>query len=137
MLSAGQAEQAAEQLRAISQDDSGEMQDYVLYRYGYALAKAGKFAESSKVYQELSQKFPKSNYASGSSLAAGQALMRDKKYDEASEYFRRLLPVRDDTASEAAHLLCQIALMQGKAAEAIPIARNALSGLRVALALPL
>ncbi|MDZ4849304.1 MAG: tetratricopeptide repeat protein [Pirellulaceae bacterium] len=118
--------EAVELFAKASQEDNRDLQDYVLYRYGYALAKAGKFAESSKVYKELGEKFPQSPYASGSALAAGQALMRDKNFDQAAVYFKKLLANRDETASEAAHLLCQIAMMQGKAESAVPIARDAL-----------
>ncbi len=117
--------EAVVHFEAISKNE-GEMQDYILNRYGYALAKAGKFAESSAVFKTLSEKFPKSTYATGASLAAGQALMRDKKYDQAATYFQRLLPNKDSTASEAAHLLCQIALMKGPSTDAIAIARDAL-----------
>jgi len=109
----------------VAEVDNGPIQDYVLYRYGYALAKAGKFAESSAVYQKLSKQFPKSKYAAGSSLAAGQALMRDKKYSEAIQYFERLVPTKDDTAAEAAHLICQIAMMQNRPQESAKIARDA------------
>jgi len=105
--------------------DNGPIQDYVLYRYGYALAKDGKFAESSAVYQKLSTEYPNSKYAAGSSLAAGQALMRDKKYDEAIQFFDRLLPAKDDSAAEAAHLICQIAMMQNRPQESVRIARDA------------
>jgi TolA-binding protein len=125
LLAADKPQDAIEHYKAISENE-GDMQDYVLYRYGYALAKAGKFAESSAVYKTLGEKFPKSAYATGASLAAGQALMRDKNYEQAALYFQRLLPNKDNTASEAAHLLCQIALMKGPATEAIAIAREAL-----------
>jgi cellulose synthase operon protein C len=118
-------QEAIEHYEAISKNE-GEMQDYVLHRYGYALAKAGKFAESSAVYKLLGEKFPNSTYATGASLAAGQALMRDKNYEQAALYFRRLLPNKDHTASEAAHLLCQIALMKGPPSDAIAISREAL-----------
>jgi TolA-binding protein len=127
-LSLERAGEAAEILRKMSEvKDAGGIQDYILYRYAYALAKAGKYAESSAVYQELSRKFPQSKYASGASLAAGQTLMRDKQYTEAAAYFRQLLPQRSDTAAEAAHLLCQIAVIQGKATDSISIARDALT----------
>jgi TolA-binding protein len=101
--------------------------DYALYRYGFALAKAGKFNESSATYKRLGQLFPKSQYSQNSSLAAGQTLMRDKKYDEAYQAFEQLLKDKDDRAAEAAHWMCQISILKGKSAAAVPIARDAMS----------
>ena len=100
--------------------------DYALYRYGYALAKAGKFNESAAAYKKLSELFPKSQYSQNSSLAAGQTLMRDKKYDEAQQTFESLLAGKDERAVEAAHWICQISILKNKPAEAVSIARKAL-----------
>ncbi len=125
-LSADRADEATALLKSLSEAKQDEMLDYILYRYGYALSKSGKFEESSKVFQQLGEEFPKSKYAAGSLLAAGQTLMREKKYDEASAYFRKLLSMKNESSSEAAHLLCQIAMLQGKAADAVSIARDAL-----------
>lgn len=125
-LNQGNLQGAIDLFRKLSEDKNSPLQDYVLYRYGYALAKAGKFTESSAIYQRLSKEFPNSKYANGSSLAAGQALMRDKNYDGAAQAFKTLLPKQDETAAEAAHLLCQIALAQNKAADAVPVAKSAL-----------
>jgi TolA-binding protein len=100
--------------------------DYVMYRYAFALAKSGQFANSSDVYKKLAEQFPKSQYAANASLAIGQTLMRDKKYDEASRSLERLLGAKDERAVEAAHWLCQIAMLKDRPADAIPIAREAL-----------
>lgn len=100
--------------------------DYVMYRYAFALAKAGQFANSSNVYKKLAEQFPKSQYAANASLAIGQTLMRDKKYDEASRALERLLGAKDERAVEASHWLCQIAMLKNQPADAIPIAREAL-----------
>lgn len=100
--------------------------DYILYRYGFALAKAGNFNESASIYKRLGESFPKSQYAKNSSLAVGQSLMREKKYDEAVRAFEQLLPNKDERAAEAAHWICQVKTMQGKMSEVISIARNAL-----------
>ncbi len=101
--------------------------DYVLYRYAFALAKAGKFQESSAIYKKLSEQFPKSQYAQNASLATGQTLMRDNKYKEAWDAFSKLLGSKDERAAEAAHWMCQIAILQNRAKDAIPIARDALT----------
>lgn len=100
--------------------------DYALYRYGFALAKAGKFKESAEAYSKLSSLFPKSQYSENSALAAGQTLLRDKKYDEAKSVFERLLPAKDERAAEAAHWICQIAILKGKSVDAVPVAESAL-----------
>ncbi len=126
-LNLGNAAGAVELFQKLSTAKDAPLQDYVLYRYGYALAKAGKFNESSAVYQRLSKEFPSSKYANGSSLAAGQALMRDKNYDAAALVFNGLLAQKDESAAEAAHLLCQIKLAQNKPAEMVPIAKSALA----------
>ncbi|MEI8212817.1 MAG: tetratricopeptide repeat protein [Planctomycetota bacterium] len=105
---------------------SSPVADYVYYRYAFALAKTGKFAESAKAYETLSELFPKSQYAGNASLATGQTLMRDKKYDEARRAFEKLLPAKDERAAEAAHWLCQIAILQNRAPDAIPIAKDAM-----------
>lgn len=100
--------------------------DYVLYRYAFALAKSGQFSQSSDVYLQLAERFPNSPYAAKAGLAIGQTLMRDKKYDEASRALDRLLVAKDEQAVEASHWLCQIAMLQNRPKDAIPIAREAL-----------
>lgn len=124
-----QPEQAIELLKQIASASDflqSPNADYVLYRYGFALAKAGKFNESAATYKQLSERFPKSQYSQNSSLAAGQTLMRDKKYSEAKQAFKSLLAGKDERATEAAHWICQIAILENKAADAIPVARKAL-----------
>lgn len=106
--------------------ETGPNADYALYRYAFALAKAGKFNESAAAYKKLSDLFPNSQFSQNSSLAAGQTLMRDKKYVEATKAFETLLPLKDDRAAEAAHWICQMAILQGKPATTVPIARAAL-----------
>ena len=128
-LKDNQAEQAAQLLKEVvaSKDfEKGVNSDYALYRYGFALAKSGKFKESADIYRKLSTLFPKSQYSENSSLAAGQTLMRDKKFNEAYKAFEGILVSKDDRAAEAAHWMCQIAIIQGKPTDAIPIARKAL-----------
>ena len=124
--SADEAVQLLEQVVAAKDFEKSPNADYALYRYGFALAKSGKFKESADIYQRLSTQFPKSQYSQNSSLAAGQTLMRDKKFDEALKAFKPLLVSKDDRAAEAAHWMCQIFVLQSKAAEAIPIARAVL-----------
>ncbi len=119
--------EAVELLRPLVDNKAVSMQDYVLSRYGYALAKSGKFDESSKIYKRLTDQYPNSQFASGAQLAAGQTLMRDKRYDEAADFFKRLLANKNEQAAEAAHWLCQIAILQGKSSQAVPIAREALA----------
>lgn len=124
-LVANDFKNAVDLFAKVASADNGPLQDYVLYRYGYALAKAGDYSESSAIYRKLSDQFPDSKYSAGASLAAGQALMRVKKYDEAIQYFDRLVPNKDDTSAEAAHLICQIAMMQNRPQEAVKVARDA------------
>ena len=124
-----QADQAVQLLKDVvaSKDfEKSQNADYALYRYGFALAKSGKFKESADVYQKLSALFPKSQYSQNSSLAAGQTLMRDKKFNEALKAFEGILASKDDRAAEAAHWMCQIVIIQNKPTDAIPIARKAL-----------
>ncbi len=121
-----QAVQLLEQVVSAKDFEKSTGADYALYRYGFALAKSGKFNESAEVYQRLSTLFPNSQYSQNSSLAAGQTLMRDKKFDEAFKAFERLLAGKDDRASEASHWMCQIVIVQNKPSEAIAIARKAL-----------
>jgi TolA-binding protein len=102
------------------------MADYVLYRYALALAKAGQFSKSSEAYATLSARFPQSPYAANAALAIGQTLMREKKYDDAARTFERLLAAKDERAVEASHWLCQIAILQNRAKDAVPLAREAL-----------
>ncbi len=126
-LRANQPDEAVKLLGPLVEAGTAPIPDYALYRYGFALTKLGKFDESSKIYKRLSDEFPNSQYASGAILAAGQTLMRDKKYDEASSYFQKLLAAKDEQAAESAYWLCQIATLQGKSSEAAKIARQALT----------
>jgi cellulose synthase operon protein C len=101
--------------------------DYAIYRYGFALAKSGRFEDSAAAYRKLADQFPNSNFAKNSSLAAGQALMREKKYDDALRAFEALMPLRDERSAEAAHWICQIKLLQGKPQDVIDTAKSALA----------
>ncbi len=124
-----QVEQAVQLLKQVVGTKDFEKSanaDYALYRYGFALAKSGKFKESADIYQKLSTLFPNSQFSQNSSLAAGQTLMRDKKFDQALKAFEGLLAAKDDRAAEAAHWMCQIVIIQGKPVDAIAIARKAL-----------
>jgi len=124
-----QIDQAVQMLKQVVEAEDfekGTNADYVLYRYGFALAKSGNFKESAEIYKKLSTLFPKSQYSQYSSLATGQTLMRDKRFDEALKAFDGLLLAKDDRAAEAAHWMCQIVIIQSKPAEAISIARRAL-----------
>jgi cellulose synthase operon protein C len=126
LLSINQPDQAVELLASIADDKSGAMRDYVLYRYGFALAKAGKFDASSQVYKQLSSEYPDSQFSTESNLSAGQALMREKKYDEAQAFFEKLLDKKDDVAAQSAHWLAQIATLQGRDEAVVSIVRDAL-----------
>lgn len=118
---------ALELFKGLSEGKNESLQDYILYRYGFVLAKLGKFDESSAVYKRLAKEFPDSQYSSASVLAAGQTLMRDRKYAEAAPFFQKLLANKDEAAAEAAHWLCQIATLENKGPSAIPVAREALT----------
>lgn len=100
--------------------------DYILSRYAFSLAKSGDFAKSAEAYQQLASLFPNSKYAQNASLATAQTLMRDKKYDQAAEAFKLVLANKDEKAIEAAHWICQIAILQNRPADAVPVAREAL-----------
>lgn len=100
--------------------------DYIYSRYAFALAKSGQFAKSSEAYKKLATMFPNSKYAQNASLSVGQTLMRDKKYPQAEEAFRQVLPAKDGKAIEAAHWLCQLAILQNRKDQVVPIAREAL-----------
>ncbi len=122
----GSAVQLLEEVVAAKDFEKSPNADYALYRYGFALAKSGKYKESADVYQTLSRLFPQSQYSQNSALAAGQTLMRDKKFNEAFKSFEGLLSSKDDRAAEAAHWMCQIVIIQSKPTDAIAIARRAL-----------
>jgi TolA-binding protein len=126
LLNNNEVAQAVAMFADIAKDKNVPMRDYVLYRYGFALAKAGRFQESSDVYQELAKEFPNSQFSSESNLSAGQALMREKKYDEAKGFFQKLISKKDETAAQAAHWLAQIAILQNKPEDVVRIARDAL-----------
>ena len=121
-----QAVQLLKQVVATKDFEKSTNADYALYRYGFALAKSSQFKESAEVYQRLATLFPSSHFSQNSSLAAGQTLMRDKKFDQALKAFEGLLNAKDERAAEAAHWMCQIVIIQGKPADAIEIARKAL-----------
>lgn len=127
LLNDGQYREAAAMLGPIAGNKETPMRDYVLYRYAFALAKADRFDDSTKVYQLLQRDFPDSAYADKAALAAGQVLLQQKRYDEATVYLEQLLAGRDQIASEAAHWLSQIALAQNEPQRVVEIVRDALS----------
>ena len=100
--------------------------DYIYSRYAFALAKSGQYAKSSDAYKQLAAMFPNSKYAQGASLSMAQTLMRDKKYPQAEEAFKQVLALKDAKAIEAAHWLCQLAILQNRKDQVVPIAREAL-----------
>jgi len=102
------------------------MADYIYSRYAFALAKSGQYAKSSEAYKQLAAMFPNSKYAQNASLSMAQALMRDKKYPQAEEAFKQVVTSKDAKAIEAAHWLCQLAILQNRKEQVVPIAREAL-----------
>ena len=126
LLSADRADEAVVILTKIAADRDTAMRDYVLYRLGYALAKADQFEKSAAAYELLSREYPDSSYATDAALAAGQALMRQNRLEEAKPYFERLLPGKDELAAQAAHWLAQIAILQGEPQGVIATVRDAL-----------
>ena len=127
LLNKNEPQKAAQLFSKILADGKTSALDYALYRYGYALAKSGDFQASAEAYERLSSEFPDSQYAATSRLASAQALMRDKNFDEAASKFESLLSLQNPAASESAHWLAQIKLMQNKPAEAASIAEQALA----------
>jgi len=101
--------------------------DYIYSRYAFALAKSGQYAKSSEAYKQLSLLFPNSKYSQNASLSMAQTLMRDKKYPQAEEAFKQVLGLKDSKSIEAAHWLCQLAILQNRKDQVVPIAREALS----------
>lgn len=101
--------------------------DYIYSRYAFALAKSGQYAKSSDAYKQLAAMFPNSKYAQNASLSMAQTLMRDKKYPQAEEAFKQVLASKDAKAIEAAHWLCQLAILQNRKDQVVPIAREALT----------
>jgi TolA-binding protein len=118
--------EASDLLSQVIRSGKSTRPDYVLYRYGFALAQQGDFDKSSAAYKELSETYPKSPFAASSNLAAGQALMRDGKPDEAIKYFDQIIELQSDTAAEAAHWLSQIYLQKRDFDSAAKSARSAL-----------
>ncbi|MFM8570845.1 MAG: tetratricopeptide repeat protein, partial [Pirellula sp.] len=123
-------EQAAmryEKVIASADFKKAPLADYIYSRYAFALAKSGQYAKSSEAYKQLSAMFPTSKYAQNASLSVAQTLMRDKKYAQAEEAFKQVLGSKDARAIEAAHWLCQLAILQNRKDQVVPIAREALS----------
>ncbi len=123
-------EQAAaryEQVIASADFKKFPLADYIYSRYAFALAKAGQYAKSSEAYKQLSVMFPNSKYAQNASLSVAQTLMRDKKYPQAEEAFKQVLGSKDAKAIEAAHWLCQLAILQNRKDQVVPMAREALA----------
>jgi TolA-binding protein len=105
---------------------SSPLADYIYSRYASALAKSGQYAKSSDAYKQLAAMFPNSKYAQNASLSMAQTLVRDKKYPQAEEAFKQVLASKDAKAIEAAHWLCQLAILQNRKEQVVPIAREAL-----------
>ena len=100
--------------------------DYIYSRYALALAKAGQVTKSNEAYKQLGQWFPNSKYTQNASLSIAQSLMRDKKYAQAEEAFKSILANKDEKGIEAAHWLCQLAILQNRRTEVVSIAMEAL-----------
>jgi cellulose synthase operon protein C len=121
-----QAAARYEQVIGTTDFKKAPLADYIYSRYAFALAKSGQYAKSSEAYKQLATLFPNSKYAQNASLSMAQALMRDKKYAQAREAFVQVLASKDSKAIEAAHWLCQIAVLQNQKEQVVPIAREAL-----------
>lgn len=121
-----QAAARYEQVIGTADFKKSPLADYIYSRYAFALAKSGQYAKSSEAYKQLATLFPNSKYAQNASLSMAQALMRDKKYAQAREAFVQVLASKDSKAIEAAHWLCQIAVLQNQKEQVVPIAREAL-----------
>lgn len=100
---------------------------YALYRQAYCVGQQKRLEESAALYQQVADKFPQSDLAAGSMLAAGQAWFRAGKKEEATKSFEKLISKQDAKAAEASHWLALAAIQNREYPRAEQLARVALA----------
>lgn len=101
--------------------------DHVLTRRAVLASELGDTLESARLYGQVAEQYPDSVYADDATISAGRLLYREKKFDEASQWFQRVVDGKSDYRQEAAHWLCQILLKEGEPGEALSLATRVLA----------
>ncbi len=77
------------------------MADYAMLRLGQSLAEQSKFAEASKMFEQMVQKFPQSEHVGTARLSAGQMYFRAGQYPEAAKMFTACLGQQRESRSRS------------------------------------
>ena len=125
LLRSGAPAEAEKMLQQAATADS-PMADYAMLRLGQSLAEQSKFAEASKMFEQMVEKFPQSEHAGTAKLSAGQMYFRAGQYPEAAKQFTAVLGSKGNQGAEAAHLLAMTMQRGPQAAEAIGMLEEAL-----------
>lgn len=125
LLRSGAPAEAEKMLQQAAAGD-GPLADYAMLRLGQSLAEQSKFADASKMFEQMVAKFPQSEHVSTAKLSAGQMSFREGRYPEAAKLFTEVLASQGNQGAEAAHLLAMTMQRGPQAGEAIPMLENAL-----------
>ncbi len=126
LLRENNAAEAEKLLRKVADNVDNALADYALLRLGQALAEQEKTKPAIELFEQLIEKFPKSEYVTTAKLSAGQMYFREGRYPEAAERFREVLKQKNTQGAEAAHLLAMTLNRTPQAADAIPLLQDTL-----------
>ena len=126
LLRSGAPAEAEKMLQQAAAATDSPLADYAMLRLGQSLAEQSKFAEASKMFEQLVTKFPKSEYVGTAKLSAGQMYFRSGQYPEAAKLFTEVMAAKGNQGAEAAHMLAMTMQRGPQANEAIGILEGAL-----------
>jgi len=111
--------------------ESTESEDdlaYALFRQAFALVQSDRAAQATSKYEQLLEQYPDSPYAASATLAAAQSAYRGGQLEIAAKRFEQVLSQNNvAAATEAAHWLARMHLVQGKADQAAKVAQARIS----------
>ncbi len=126
LLRTGEPAEAEKMLQQAAAATDGPLADYAMLRLGQSLAEQSKFAEASKMFEKMVEKFPQSEHVGTAKLSAGQMYFRAGQYPEAAKMFTAVVASKGAQGAEAAHLLAMTLQRGPQAADAIPMLEEAL-----------
>ncbi len=101
------------------------MADLATFRQAEAFAKTGQHVRAADLYATVRSRFPKSEHATGATLAAGKCYYLADRFDQALVVLADLLGLGGEVAAEAAHWTSRSLLRLHRPAEALQMAEGA------------
>lgn len=101
--------------------------DHALSRLAATYYEMKRFSEAGQAYAKLVNQYPQSGYSTASRLAAGNCFYLAQDYEEARDWFAKVIELNDPGSLEAAHWTARSFLRQDRPDDAVKTVKSALA----------